>query len=112
MSASADVPTRLADTFKPQNSVPPNVSKIFGHVLLTEHRSSMPAGARPRAESGQRTHHCGGSMPSSYTIEPPPGVAKRTFTVVCLLVSVGHAPSHTLRPCSSAVNPRWIRFLM
>ena len=44
-------------------------------------------------------------MPSSETIGPPPGVAKRTLTTVCLLVSVSHAIM-TMRRIPSAVKPR------
>src|SRR5579872_2361105 len=51
MSALASVPTRFGDSRKYQNSSDPNVSKIFGQVRLSRHRSSSPAVGRRRTLS-------------------------------------------------------------
>src|ERR1035438_3510399 len=51
ISDLASVPTRLGDSRRYQNSSPPNVSMIFGQVLLVVQRSSIPAAGRWRAAS-------------------------------------------------------------
>src|SRR2546423_1040556 len=48
MSAFASVPTSMNDARSVQISLLPNVSMIFGQLLVARQRSSMPDGSRPR----------------------------------------------------------------
>ena len=52
------------------------------------------AGRRnPRTVSGQRVHHCGPSLPASYSFSAPSGIANRAFSDTRRPAMIGQAPS-------------------
>jgi hypothetical protein len=70
-------------------------SMIFGHVWLAVQRSRMPTAGNPRTVSSHGSHHCGPSLPASYSFSAPSGIANLAFSDTRRPAMIGHAPSCT-----------------
>src|SRR5262245_21960914 len=105
MSPFRSDPTSMSEARRFQISAAPNVSRIFGHVLLARQRSRIPEVPRPRGASFQSSHHSGASLPRPYSSTSVPGDANRRFRSMTRDAMLGLLPSHTMRPASTVLNP-------
>jgi hypothetical protein len=89
-------------------SVEVNVWMMRGQDLVAMQRSSNPIGL-PETGSVSASQVSGASPPGiigySYCVLPVPGVAKRSLTIVRLPARWVLAPSNTVCPLSSRLNP-------
>ena len=71
-------------------------------------RRSCDAARDPRNRSTRGRLRC----PAGREPRTPPATAKRKLSASCRAAMCGFAPSHTMRPASSWLKPRWIKLRM
>ena len=68
-------------------------------------RIMRPVAGSPRTVSSHGAHHCGPSLPASYSFSAPSGNANLAFSDTRRPAITGHTPSYTSRPRSSSLKP-------